>query len=326
MFQHSFAFDPTYGYTEQDLLQIPPPEPAEDFERFWQEKYQSALNVPTRIRLRPWIGKTHREDVLVEEIDFDALGLDGAPPVRLGGWLIRPQFVEPVRLEIQGHGYGGRESPELPRRNDPTIRLQICKRGFHRSIQPDLPVNNSNLHVVAGIESRETYVHLGNAADIWAGVNVLCELFPDLSHRLDYSGGSFGGGIGALACPWDRRIRKVFLDVPSFGNHPIRLQCPCTGAGEAVRKLYLSGKKVLPVLLYFDSAVSARFMGQPTLVGCARFDPAVPPPGQFSVYNAIPGIKKIVVRDAGHFEYPNQARDQVLLAREARAWLEGPNP
>lgn len=324
MFSHAFAFDPTYGYTEQQLLQIPPPEPVEDFEKFWREKYEASLDVPTRVRLQPWAGKTRREDLLVEEIDFDALGLNGAPSVRLGGWLIRPRQVKPIRLEVQGHGYGGRETPELPRRNDPTIRLQLCKRGFHRSIQPDLPANNSHLHVVAGIKFRETYVHLGNAADIWAGVKVLCELFPDLRPRLDYSGGSFGGGIGALACPWDHRIRRVFLDVPSFGHHPIRLKCPCTGSGEAVRKLYLSGHPVLNVLQYFDSAVAARFMRQPTLVGCARFDPAVPPPGQFSVYNAIPGPKKIVVRDAGHFEYPRHAQDQLTLAREAHLWFNQP--
>lgn len=322
MFTHDLPFDPTYGYTESEMLAIEPPTPDDDFEAFWREKFRASLAIETEIALAPFTGAIKRDDIVVEEINFSALGLNGARPVRLGGWLIRPTRVEPTRLEVQGHGYGGREAPELPARHDPVVRLQLCKRGFHRSLQPDLPVNDSSKHVVAGIESRETYVHLGNAADLWAAVKVLAEMFPRLAHRLDYSGGSFGGGIGAIAMPWDDRVRRVFLDVPSFGNHPIRLRCQCNGSGEAVRQLYLSGHDVTGVLHYFDAAITARFMNKPTLVGCARFDPAVPPPGQFSVYNAIPCDKKLVARDGGHFEYPRLLRDQVILGREAQAWFD----
>jgi cephalosporin-C deacetylase len=322
MFTHSLPFDPTYGYTESQMLAIEPPLPNDDFEAFWRGKFAAALDVPTNVSLAPYRGSVARDDVSIEEINFDALGLNGAPPVRIGGWLVRPRHVAPTRLEVQGHGYGGREAPEAGGRNEAVARLQVCKRGFHRSLQSDLPANDSSKHVVAGIESRETYVHLGNAADIWAGVKVLSEMYPHLAHMLDYSGGSFGGGIGALATPWDDRVRRVFIDVPSFGNHPLRLRCQCNGSGEAVRQLHLSGHDVTGVLHYFDSAITARFMNKPTLVGCARFDPAVPPPGQFSVYNAIPCEKKLVARDGGHFEYPRLARDQVELARAAREWFE----
>ncbi len=305
------------------MLQIVPPLPADDFEGFWRDKFDRAIKIDTRINHSILDGDS-RDDIEVSEINFDAMGLNDAPSVRIGGWLIRPRNVAPNRIEVVGHGYGGRESPELGSRNDPVIRLQVCKRGFHRSIQPDLPINDASLHVVSGIESRETYVHLGNAADLWAGVKVLSELFPDLSDRLDYSGGSFGGGIGALAMPWDHRVRRVFLDVPSFGNHPLRLKMQCGGSGEAVRQRYLAGQPVDHVLKYFDAAIAARFMDKPTLVGCARFDPAVPPPGQFSVYNAIPCVKKLVARDAGHFEYPHRERELVLLRREVDAWFDGP--
>jgi len=63
------------------------------------------------------------------------------------------------------------------------------------------------------------------------------------------------------------------------------------------------------VIQYFDAATAARFMRQPALVGCARFDAAVPPPGQFSVFNAIPSEKKLVARAGGHWEYPELPRD-----------------
>jgi len=50
------------------------------------------------------------------------------------------------------------------------------------------------------------------------------------------------------------------------------------------------------------------------LVDCALFDPAVPPPGQFTVYNAIPSQKDLIVMRAGHFDYPE------AVAEGARKW------
>lgn len=322
MFNHDLPFDPTYGYDEAQLRAIEPPPAPDDFASFWQLQYQRALDVPTRFEvLRPL--ETRRSDVVVEQIAFDAMGLNGAPAVRLGGWLITPTREPVRRLMVVGHGYGGREAPDIGANLDGVAMLQLCCRGFHLSTQSDLPVNDSSQHVIHGIESRETYVHLGNAADLWAAVKTLRERFPEHATRLDYSGGSFGGGIGALAMPWEARVRRVVLDVPSFGNHPLRLQMQCNGSGEAVRQLH-QRRDVMPVLQYFDAAIAARFMRQPTLVGCALFDPAVPPPGQFSVYNALPCRKQLVVRPGGHWEYPSLPRELVRLERAARDWLDSP--
>ncbi|MEZ5583004.1 MAG: hypothetical protein R3F37_09785 [Candidatus Competibacteraceae bacterium] len=35
------------------------------------------------------------------------------------------------------------------------------------------------------------------------------------------------------------------------------------------------------------------------------FDPAVPPPGQYAIYNALAGHKDLFVLQAGHFEHGN---------------------
>ncbi|HMO27327.1 MAG TPA: acetylxylan esterase [Tepidisphaeraceae bacterium] len=320
MFTHDLPFDPTYGYDEAQLRSIEPPPAPEDFASFWQSQYHRALDVPTRFEMVRAL-ETRRSDVVIEQVGFDAMGLHGAPAVRLGGWLITPTRGSIRRLLVVGHGYGGREAPEVGANIDGVAMLKLCCRGFHLSTQPDLPVNDSSKHVIHGIESRETYVHLGNAADIWAAVKVMRERFPEHAGQLDYSGGSFGGGIGALAMPWDARVRRVVLDVPSFGNHPLRLRLQCTGSGEAVRQLHQQ-RDVLPVLRYFDAAVAARFMRQPTLVGCALFDPAVPPPGQFSVYNALTCRKQLIVRPGGHWEYPSLPREVVRFDRAAREWLD----
>ena len=59
------------------------------------------------------------------------------------------------------------------------------------------------------------------------------------ARRLDYMGISFGGGIGALALPWDERFHRAHLNVPSFGHHPLRLTLPepdTTGSGSNQNK------------------------------------------------------------------------------------------
>jgi len=47
-------------------------------------------------------------------------------------------------------------------------------------------------------------------------------------------------------------------------------------------------------LAYYHAAVAARQIRQPMHVPAARFDPAVAPPGQFAVYNAIPREQAVV--------------------------------
>jgi cephalosporin-C deacetylase len=157
--------------------------------------------------------------------------------------------------------------------------------------------------------------------DVWTGVSALLGLFPNLAGHIGYLGISFGGGIGAMALAWDDRIGRGHLCVPSFGHQPLRLSLPTTGSGAAVQRFARTQGNVLATLAYYDAAVAARHIRQPMHVAAARFDPAVAPPGQFAVYNAIPGNKRLYVLDAGHFDYPGRARqDQEVLA-ELRAFF-----
>jgi cephalosporin-C deacetylase len=127
--------------------------------------------------------------------------------------------------------------------------------------------------------------------------------------------------MGALALPWDDRFRKAVLDVPSFGNHPLRVTLPCVGSGEAVRLLYAKRPQIMSVLRYFDSAVAARHIRVPTLVGCALFDPAVPPPGQFAVFNCLGSAKSLFVRPAAHFDFPEGAKVDEDFFSTSDAWF-----
>ncbi len=312
MIQHSFPFDPTYGYLMESLLGVGAPPAPSGFEEFWRGTYDATR----RIAPRPTRRETRIEHPSrrVELIEYDSL--DG---FRVGGWLVTPRDGQVRSGVVVGHGYGGREAPDLTGPDEPVAKLFPCARGFHRSARPELP-NNASAHVIFGIESRDTYLHRACVADLWAGVTTLLELFPHLGERMSYVGGSFGGGMGALAVPWDRRITRAALDVPSFGNHPLRLSMQCNGSGESVRWYAQAHPEVIEVLKYFDSATAAGFINIPTLVGAARFDPAVPPPGQFAVFNALAGEKKLFVRTASHFDCPEKVVEDGQFSAAVREW------
>jgi cephalosporin-C deacetylase len=129
----------------------------------------------------------------------------------------------------------------------------------------------------------------------------------------------------ALAC--DKRYTRAFLDVPAFGQFPLRAQgegWKCTGSWESLRLYKRRRPEILDVLAYFDSAVAARYITTPVLAACALFDPAVAPAGQFAVYNALHGHKELFVREAGHFAgggWPGEVEEQARLDARIRQWF-----
>ncbi|GAA0687810.1 acetylxylan esterase [Streptomyces malaysiensis subsp. malaysiensis] len=310
---HPFPFDPTYGYDLDSLLAVEPPaEPPHDFIEFWEHLHGRALEVDVRPQVGPRLPQTdHGLDV--RTVSFNSLG-----GVRLHGWLVVPAESTVERGLVIGHGYNGREQPDpvlpVPR----AAAIFPVARGLGMpSVLPEIPVSPEE-HVLHGIESRDTYVHGGCAADVWCAATALLELVPQTGERLDYIGNSFGGGIGALALPWGDRFHSAHLSLPSFGNHPLRATLPCVGSGAAVRDRYMKTPEVLEVLAYFDAATAAQHLRIPVQVAPALFDPAVPPPGQFAVFNALTGPKELHLLNAGHFYEYSSVADEYTELLEAR--------
>jgi cephalosporin-C deacetylase len=310
---HSFPFDPTYGYDEAALRSIGCPSEPADFEAFWRQTYAMAKRVPPNPTRRV-IRESRR--MKIYEVEFDAW--NGDQPIRIGGWMTTPGDEKITTGLVVGHGYGGRGGPELSPLIPSAAVIYPCARGFNRSADASIP-NVAGAHVLHGIESRETYVHRGCVIDLWAAAWALMELEPASIDWMCCAGESFGGGIGALAIPWEPAFKRAFLDYPSFGNHPLRLQMQCVGSGESVRQT--GGESHLPVLQYFDAATAAAHTKIPVMVAAALFDPAVPPPGQFAVYNCLAGEKKLFVRQAAHFDWAGSAEEDRAVKQAAAAWL-----
>jgi cephalosporin-C deacetylase len=313
MFRHDYPFDPTQGHDLAALLAVTAPEEPADFASFWRGLHARSRAVAVAPALRELPSPQAR--IRVFAVEFTSL--DG---LRIGGWLTRPRDEPVERGAVVGHGYGGRDGPDyhlpLPR----AALLFPCARGISRSAGAGIPANPDD-HVLHGIQRRETYILGGCAADtVWCAASALLELFPMAARRLEYLGISFGGGIGALALPWDERFHRAHLNVPSFGHHPRRLTWPCVGSGAAVRRYEERTGRVLETLRYFDAAVAARCLRIPLHVAAARFDPAVPPPGQFAIHNALAGPRELFVLQAGHFEHPGTAAEAARL-RDALAYF-----
>ena len=222
--------------------------------------------------------------------------------IRVGGWLLEPT-TPPTCGVVVGHGYGGRDNADGGCLPEGAVGLFPCMPGFHRSEQPGIP-NESSGHVIHGIQTKETYLIRDCVEATWRAFDVLAQRWPGLP--LGYIGGSFGGGVGALALPWEPRCAAAALEVPTFGNHPVRLTIPCTGSGESVRLYHAQYPEVTEVLAYYDAAVAAKHIRCPTIVAPADSDPAVPGPGQWSVAEAIPGA--VIHRlSAGHPTPPEES-------------------
>jgi cephalosporin-C deacetylase len=309
-FHHDYAFDPAYGYTLERLVGIEPPETPPDFAAFWQGRYNRALE----IRPEAWL---NRHDPWHETYEVYDLSFRSTDDFTLGGWLIAPRTGPVRRGIVVGHGYGGRDGPDFHLPVSDCAFLFPCFRGLARSRSPRVS-EQPHWHVLHDIQDPGRYVLGGCVEDVWLSVSALLELFPDTLGHVGYMGISFGGGIGALALPFDPRIRIAHLNVPTFGHVPLRLSLPTLGSGEAVRIHQRRHGNVLETLRYYDAATAAGFSRIPVHVAAALFDPFVAPPGQFAIYNALPEPKRLFVLDAGHFQYPGQAEQERHLLDDLR--------
>ena len=90
---------------------------------------------------------------------------------------------------------------------------------------------------------------------------------------------------------------------------------------EAVRRYWLDRPEVIETLRYVDAATVATRVRRPVLVLPALADPAVPPPGQFAVANALAGPTSVHVLPAGHAEFAGMAEATAQADAVVRTFL-----
>jgi cephalosporin-C deacetylase len=312
---HPYDFDPTYGLGVEELRAIRPPQAPPDFDKFWRARYIGALGVNPQPRLSE--SAASHPNWRVRDIIYTS-----TDEFQIGGWLLLPREGTVKRGLIVGHGYGGRDQPDFDIPVKETAVLFPCFRGLSRSRRTRIS-SDPQWHVLNGIDKPESYILGGCVEDLWLAVSVLTRLCPELDGRIGYAGASFGGGIGALAIAFDKRIDRGHLAVPTFGNMPLWQTLPTVGSGYSVQSYQKTHKDVLKTLSLFDAATAATRIDIPMLLAVARFDPVVAPPCQFSVANALPTSNhhETVILDAGHFDYPGSEEQHALLSEKVRRFF-----
>jgi cephalosporin-C deacetylase len=309
-----YKFDPTYGYSLKQLLAVKTPKEPLDFDCFWQKRYQKALTVDPQ----PQKMIINENSMGWRVFDITYTSTDSFP---IRGWLLLPASGVIKRGLIFGHGYGGRNGPDYHLPFKDAALLFPCFRGLALSAQPGIS-SEPCWHVLHNIDQRDRYILGGCVEDVWLAVSALLSLFPHLAGHLGYLGISFGGGIGALALAWERRISKGHFHSPTFGHQPLRLRLASNGSAHSVQQYYRTHKKqALKVLRYYDAALAAKRITMPIHCACAKFDPCVAPPGQFAIYNALPWEKQLFILEAGHHSYLNQAEQELELLNQLDAFF-----
>jgi cephalosporin-C deacetylase len=303
-----YGFDPSHGYSEEDLLRIVAPEPPDDFQNFWRARYDRALKVATKPTLRD----TGTDVAAWRVFEISYWSTDRA---RVKGWLLLPRAGTVRRGFVIGHGYSGRPGPDTHLPFTDSALLFPCSRGIGRTTHGTIS-SDPMWHVLHDIQDRNRYVLGGCVDDLWTGVSALLRLCPYVAGHVGYLGISFSGGIGALALPWEARVQRAHLNVPTFGHQPLRLELGSTGSAASVQKFVRRHPRARETLAYFDAASAARFVRIPVHCACARFDPAVAPAGQFAIYNALAGPKSLFMLQAGHHAYPGQEETERELLQE----------
>jgi cephalosporin-C deacetylase len=311
---HPYPFDPAYGMGIDALRAIEPPAPPPRFDEVWRARHASALEIDPRPQLRESASSHPRWQV--HDITYAS-----TDDFQIGGWLLTPRDGRVRRGLVVGHGYGGRAQPDFDIPVKETAVLFPCFRGLSRSRHPPISEDPAS-HVLHDIDRPDRYILRGCVEDLWLGVSVLAHLYPDIGGRIGYGGESFGGGVGALGVAFDPRIDRGHLVVPTFGDMPLWLALPTAGSGAAVQRYVKAHPEARETLRFFDAATAATRIRQPMLVAVARFDPAVAPPCQFSVANALTSkCQETVILDAGHFDYDGGAEQKAMLAQKVERFF-----
>lgn len=207
-------FDPSYGYSLNQLLAVDAPPEPRGFAEFWRSPYRDAMQVLPA----PQLSNVDDSHPFYRCYDLKYQSTEGFV---IGGWFLQPKHSAIKRGVIVGHGYGGREAPDFDLPIADAALLFPCFRGLSRSRR--WPVSdNPAYHVLHDIDKRDQYILGKCAADLWLAVSALLALAPEASGHIAYMGISFGGGIGALALPWERRVQRAHF-MPPTSSFVIRI-------------------------------------------------------------------------------------------------------
>lgn len=171
-----------------------------------------------------------------------------------------------------------------------------------------------------GVLNREEWVFRRMFQNAVLALRVLADQPQVQPERIGSMGMSQGGGISIWLGAWSDRVKAVCADMPFLGAMHETLmknvyRYPLKEIMDFIASVPDGERRVLETISYFDTLNQATRCAKPTLVSVGLKDPAVKPVQVRSVFEALPGEKRMVEYDWGHDWHPDMIDNN-------REWLE----
>jgi cephalosporin-C deacetylase len=283
---------------DSDLLR--PYVPA-DFEEFWRETTQQALDARLEYEIRAQ-EQFHLDHHNVEIFEFR--GIDG---LARHGWIARPEsenspgfmWLAPYsRWSMLPNKYGVRDGFA-------SISFNFHgESAFHR--EEYTPARG---YMAEGIQNRETWIFRRMYQDSVLVARLFAEQKGVDRDRIAAMGMSQGGGMAIWLGAWLPLIKAVVADEPFLAGVPWILSAqyfryPLKELTDLAFSTPEKEALVRQTLASFDTINQATFCRVPTRVTLGLKDPSVRPPQVRAVHDVLPGVKELEEIDWGHDWHP----------------------
>jgi cephalosporin-C deacetylase len=281
------------------LLKLPAPPP--DFEAFWHEVVSEGDTLPLIYE------RVHHPDDDTPSHQVFRLRWQGTDGKGREGWYAVPRLPNASRmpglLYLPGYGIGTipiNENTAFPH------FVTLCPNLHGYAVEPNIPYSPEHGYFTQGIESPRRYVYRRLLLESMLAARVLSAQPEVDSARLIAAGISQGGGLAVMLGAWCPLVRVVVAELPALTYWEYLLNAtvwryPIKEFADYMQATGQPREALLSTLQYFDTVNHAPFVRVPVQLSLGLKDPGIRPPVVFSLYDALPRPKRLLIyEELGH--------------------------
>lgn len=291
-----------------------------DFKEFWDAQTSGLSRIP----LDPKVSPVDQPNPDIELFEVSFANIEGR---RSHGYLAKQKGATTLPIMISQPGMGvhpnGLKESRWVIANAAlgflALDMSAHDMPMERSAEDEAKWKKFMGYPYIGSADRMTYYYRQVFTGMLRGIDYMTSR-PEWNHKAIISvGASQGGGLALIAAALDSRITAVVSIAPALGEHT----GPLHGRPDAAPNNLIMGRdkktpdpKIIDATAYYDTVNFARFVKVPVLMSSGLIDPACPPTTVLSIYNSLPGPKKLdLVPLLGHNQGPRFAelRNRFLM-------------